>query len=162
MHYHQILMGGNINILSAKVWSLSSTRRGVLCLETAAPSNGGMPQGRASNTWEHMTTQAPPLPPQYSFFTPPPASPRPPPFPALLQFVNSYASLFYIAFIEPFTTGCPYDSCLDNLCQSLAIIFCTRLVIANTAEVYLPRFMMKRKLAKVRIYSVRRIKRSRT
>lgn len=68
----------------------------------------------------------------------------------LLQFVNSYASLFYIAFVQPFTSGCSYDSCLDSLCESLAIIFCTRLVIANTVEIYLPRFLMKRKLEKVR------------
>ncbi|CAN0416237.1 unnamed protein product [Pylaiella littoralis] len=64
---------------------------------------------------------------------------------AIFQFVNSYASLFYIAFVQPFTTECTYASCLDNLCQSLAIIFCTRLLIANTMEIYLPRFQMRRK-----------------
>lgn len=70
---------------------------------------------------------------------------------AIFQFVNSYASLFYIAFIQPFTwSGCPYSSCLDSLCQSLAIIFCTRLVIANTVEIYLPRFKMKQKMKEER------------
>lgn len=87
-----------------------------------------------------------------SYRTPSPrcSSPHPPrPLPGRLQFVNSYASLFYIAFVQPFTTGCSYDSCLNSLCESLAIIFCTRLIIANTLEVYLPRFLMKRKMAKV-------------
>ena len=69
---------------------------------------------------------------------------------AVSQFVNSYVSLFYIAFVEPFTTGCSYDSCLDSLCQSLGIIFCTRLFIANTIEVYLPRHRMRTKAKKVR------------
>ncbi|CAM9486276.1 unnamed protein product [Ascophyllum nodosum] len=69
---------------------------------------------------------------------------------AIFQFVNSYVSLFYIAFVEPFTTGCSYDSCLDSLCQSLGIIFCTRLFIANTIEVYLPRYRMRTKAKKER------------
>ncbi|CAN0389111.1 unnamed protein product, partial [Laminaria digitata] len=70
---------------------------------------------------------------------------------AVFQFVNSYASLFYIAFIQPFTTsGCTYSSCLDSLCQSLAIIFCTRLIIANTMEILLPRYRMKKKMEEVR------------
>ena len=65
--------------------------------------------------------------------------------------MNSYASLFYIAFIQPFTaSGCTYSSCLDSLCQSLAIIFCTRLVIANTVEIFLPRYKMKMKMKAVR------------
>ncbi|CAM9404304.1 unnamed protein product [Ectocarpus sp. 13 AM-2016] len=67
---------------------------------------------------------------------------------AVFQFVNSYASLFYIAFVQPFTTGCSYESCLDSLCQSLAIIFCTRLAIANTVEIYLPRYLMMKKKKK--------------
>eukprot|EP00904_Undaria_pinnatifida_P001081 jgi/Undpi1/10974/HiC_scaffold_30.g13275.m1 len=70
---------------------------------------------------------------------------------AVFQFVNSYASLFYIAFVQPYTTtGCTYESCLDDLCQSLAIIFCTRLVIANTLEIFLPRYKMRQKMKEVR------------
>ncbi|CAM9478818.1 unnamed protein product [Ascophyllum nodosum] len=70
---------------------------------------------------------------------------------AVFQFVNAYASLYYIAFVQPFITGCTYSSCLNSLCQSLAIIFCTRLLISNTLEVYLPRFYMLWKMKKEKV-----------
>lgn len=96
-----------------------------------------------------LDSTSPPLAePIYPPFPPPP---RPPHVYCLggLQFFNSYVSLFYIAFVEPFTTSCTYDSCLNSLCQSLGIIFCVRLLVANTIEVYLPRLKMRYKAKKV-------------
>ncbi|CAM9186922.1 unnamed protein product [Ascophyllum nodosum] len=69
---------------------------------------------------------------------------------ANFQFVNSYASLYYMAFVQPFVTECTYTWCLDSLCQSLAIIFCTRLLIVKTFEIYLPRFYRRKKMREVR------------
>ncbi|CAM9522050.1 unnamed protein product, partial [Discosporangium mesarthrocarpum] len=54
----------------------------------------------------------------------------------LFQFVNSYASLYYMAFIESMTrAGCIDKGCMFDLMQSMAIIFTTRLVVANAAEI---------------------------
>ncbi|CAM9682989.1 unnamed protein product, partial [Phaeothamnion confervicola] len=62
----------------------------------------------------------------------------------LFQFVNSYASLFYVAFIQEYVDpdGCT-DGCMFYLCESLGIIFCTRLLSANLVEIYLPRWNAK-------------------
>ncbi|CAM9168269.1 unnamed protein product [Sphacelaria rigidula] len=56
----------------------------------------------------------------------------------MFQFVNSYASLVYIAFIkEPLGHGCPV-SCMDELSTNLGTVFLTRLVVGNIAEVAIP------------------------
>lgn len=43
----------------------------------------------------------------------------------LFQFVNSYTSLFYIAFIKTYFEGCVQDNCIDELASQLASIFIT-------------------------------------
>lgn len=63
------------------------------------------------------------------------------------QFVNSYASLYYIAFIKNSTEGCDYSSCMDELCNALGIIFVTRLLTGNLSETlgpYIKGYLRKR------------------
>lgn len=62
------------------------------------------------------------------------------------QFINSYSSFFYLAFIAseiPDDNGvgrgsCGASSCMVPLSINLAIIFGTRLVVTNTMEILLP------------------------
>lgn len=58
----------------------------------------------------------------------------------LFQFVNSFASLFYIAFIKPFIQDIDpcNGSCMMELQQTLATIFLTRLAIGNLTELGIP------------------------
>lgn len=58
----------------------------------------------------------------------------------LFQFVNSYAALFYIAFVKPFIPlidPC-LGSCMKELQASLGTIFLTRLVLGNLLELGRP------------------------
>jgi hypothetical protein len=65
------------------------------------------------------------------------------------QFINSYASFFFLAFIaqnlEPaagtaddFTGQCGYKNCMQPLSINLAIIFGTRLFVKNIMDIVLP------------------------
>jgi hypothetical protein len=56
----------------------------------------------------------------------------------MFQFVNSYASFFYIAFIAESLGDCPESGCMSTLAINLAIIFGTRLVVGNIMELVLP------------------------
>jgi Calcium-activated chloride channel len=56
----------------------------------------------------------------------------------LFKFVNSYSSLFYIAFIKEHDTGCVNDDCLMELAQQLGTIFITAMVVNNSMEVLMP------------------------
>ena len=57
----------------------------------------------------------------------------------VFQFVNSYASLFYIAYFKPFLTEDPcVGSCMQELQSNLGTIFLTRLAIGNLTEVGIP------------------------
>lgn len=57
----------------------------------------------------------------------------------VFQFVNSYASLFYIAFFKPFLAEDPcIGSCMQELQANLGTIFLTRLAIGNLTEVGVP------------------------
>ncbi|XP_062571901.1 anoctamin-8-like isoform X2 [Saccostrea cucullata] len=58
----------------------------------------------------------------------------------LFQFVNSFLSLFYIAF---------YLRDMDRLCDQLAAILITRQIIGNLKEAFLPYLQWKAKLYKV-------------
>lgn len=58
------------------------------------------------------------------------------------QFVNSYASFFYIAFLKNIAGDpCENDSCMSELSMALAIIFGTRLFVGNLQEVGIPYVM---------------------
>ena len=59
------------------------------------------------------------------------------------QFVNSFASLYYIAFIQYyiFNMPCETGSCIGDLCENVGIIFVTNLVVQNMTSIYLPKVM---------------------
>ncbi|KAG5190771.1 calcium-activated chloride channel-domain-containing protein [Tribonema minus] len=54
----------------------------------------------------------------------------------MFQFVNSYASLVWIAFIKP-RDKC-VDTCMNELATNLGAIFLTRLAVGNLTQVLLP------------------------
>ena len=57
------------------------------------------------------------------------------------QFVNSFASLFYIAFVKPFIPtldACLGGNCMSELQATLGTIFLTRLAIGNLTELGIP------------------------
>lgn len=56
----------------------------------------------------------------------------------VFQFVNSYASLIYIAFIKGYTQDICEGGCMDELATSLGTIFLTRLAVGNLTEVGVP------------------------
>lgn len=60
----------------------------------------------------------------------------------LFQFVNSYTSLFYIAFVKRDVEGCEDDNCIDELTLQLATIFITNLLL-NFVEILTPMLMTK-------------------
>ncbi len=65
----------------------------------------------------------------------------------MFQFVNSYASLIYIAFIKKYVPGetlCP-NSCMDELSTNLGTIFLLRLTLGNIMEVGIPLAKLRRK-----------------
>eukprot|EP01031_Cornospumella_fuschlensis_P027354 gene27354-33040_t len=67
----------------------------------------------------------------------------------IFQFVNSYASFFYLAFIAQFVGDCPSDGCMSTLTINLAIIFFTRLVTGNALEILIPYLSYKFKYLKL-------------
>lgn len=57
------------------------------------------------------------------------------------QFVNSFASLFYIAFVKPFIyeiDACGTAGCMGDLQTTLSTIFITRLLMGNLTELGIP------------------------
>mmetsp|Transcript_20824 Transcript_20824/g.53741 ORF Transcript_20824/g.53741 Transcript_20824/m.53741 type:complete len:693 (-) Transcript_20824:468-2546(-) len=75
----------------------------------------------------------------------------------LFQFVNSYVTLFYIAFFRPFikidhmggffqAQGCQPEECMTDLFIQLLSIFGTQLLLGNFKEVVLPYIMARIKM----------------
>ena len=66
----------------------------------------------------------------------------------VFQFVNSYASLFYVAFVKPFIPE--YDACLGDcmmeLSTTLGTIFLMSLTVGNITKVVLPALTSRMKL----------------
>ncbi|OMJ92465.1 hypothetical protein SteCoe_4807 [Stentor coeruleus] len=60
----------------------------------------------------------------------------------LFQFVNSYISLFYIAFVKRHLEGCNDDNCIDELTLQIATIFITNMLL-NFVEIFVPMIMTK-------------------
>jgi hypothetical protein len=56
----------------------------------------------------------------------------------MFQFVNSYASLVYIAFVKPLRQESCIRSCMSELSTNLGTIFLTRLAMGNVVEVVVP------------------------
>lgn len=59
----------------------------------------------------------------------------------LFQFVNSYASFFFLAFVAENLGDCDKSNCMENLGINLAIIFSTRLLTSNLFKLVVPYFM---------------------
>ena len=66
----------------------------------------------------------------------------------LFQFVNSYASFFFLAFVAKSINECPDGGCMSILGTNLAIIFGTRIVSGNISELLVPYVMYKLKMRK--------------
>ena len=57
----------------------------------------------------------------------------------MFQFVNSFASFFFLAFVAKYIEGgCADGDCMKALSLNLAIIFGTRLVVGNLTEMLIP------------------------
>lgn len=57
----------------------------------------------------------------------------------LFQFVNSYASFFYLAFVAKYLEGgCGVSDCMESLAVNLGIIYGSRLITGNLLELLLP------------------------
>merc|ERR1711988_1544906 len=57
----------------------------------------------------------------------------------MFTFVNSYAALYFIAFIEGWTSlGCEKGDCMNYLAYSMMILFITNLVVGNATEILIP------------------------
>ena len=59
----------------------------------------------------------------------------------MFQFVNSYISLFYIAFMKFYVEGACAGTCMAELSTALGTIFLTRLAVGNITEVFVFAFI---------------------
>lgn len=64
----------------------------------------------------------------------------------VFQFINSYASFFYLAFIAESFGECPEVGCMSSLAINVAIIFGSRLVTAFISKVIVPFFTYRYRL----------------
>ena len=67
----------------------------------------------------------------------------------LFQFVNSYASFFYLAFVADLLGDCPAGDCMPVLAINLAIIYGTRTFLGILLGVVIPYFYSYQMLLKV-------------
>ena len=56
----------------------------------------------------------------------------------LFQFVNSYASFFYLAFVAPLIGQCPADGCMPTITINLAIVYGTKIATSFLLEILMP------------------------
>lgn len=66
----------------------------------------------------------------------------------LFQFVNSYASFFFLAFVAEHFGDCPESGCMSVLAINLAIIFGSRLATGNLMELLIPYLSYQYKYSK--------------
>ena len=66
----------------------------------------------------------------------------------VFQFVNSYASFFYVAFISEYVGECAHSECMQALATNLGIIFGSQLVVGNLTELLIPYLSYQYKLKK--------------
>ena len=58
----------------------------------------------------------------------------------MFQFVNSYASFFFLAFVAKYLPGGCGGDCMETLAINLGIIYGSRLVVGNIMELVIPYF----------------------
>ena len=70
----------------------------------------------------------------------------------VFQFVNSFGSLFYVAFVKPFyaVDVCNPATCFTELQNSLGALFMSRLFLANFIKLVVPSLEMRHKLKEAR------------
>lgn len=57
----------------------------------------------------------------------------------MFTFVNSYAALYFMAFIQGYTElGCDKGNCMDDLAYTMVILFCTNLFVGTALEIVVP------------------------
>lgn len=56
----------------------------------------------------------------------------------IFQFVNSYASFYYVAFAARYAGDCTPDLCLRSLAINLATLYISQVFVGNTLELLLP------------------------
>jgi len=56
----------------------------------------------------------------------------------LFKFINSYNSLFYIAFFKRYETACPDGTCMEELRIQLGILFGVAIFVSNAIEIGVP------------------------
>jgi len=69
----------------------------------------------------------------------------------MFKAINSYASLFYIAFVKMHDSGCKNDDCLGELQMQLGVIFLTQIIVNNAIELagpWVTKKLAQRKMAK--------------
>lgn len=67
----------------------------------------------------------------------------------MFQFVNSYASFFYLAFVAQLAGDCPDTGCMPALAYNLGIIFGTRLISGNLiSQILVPFISFRMRIAK--------------
>lgn len=72
----------------------------------------------------------------------------------LFQFVNSFISFFYTAFLQPFQPDinpCIDNSCMNNLQVMLGTIFISRLGVSNLMELLVPLLDSRYKTSQIRM-----------
>ena len=63
----------------------------------------------------------------------------------LFQFVNSYASFYYVAFAARYAGDCEPKACLTSLAINLATLYISQVIVGNTLELLIPYLMYKYK-----------------
>ena len=69
----------------------------------------------------------------------------------IFKFVNSYTSLFYLAYADTSGESCGRGGCMDYLSIQLAIIFVISIIL-NVIEILAPWILMKRKVIQEQIH----------
>jgi len=58
----------------------------------------------------------------------------------MFTFVNSYAALYFMAFVQGYTSlGCEKGSCMNDLAYTMVVLFMTNLIVGNATEILVPK-----------------------
>lgn len=63
----------------------------------------------------------------------------------LFQFVNSYASFYYVAFAARYAGDCEAAVCLQSLAINLATLYITQVLVGNVISLLVPYLTLKYK-----------------
>ena len=63
----------------------------------------------------------------------------------LFQFVNSYASFYYVAFAARYAGDCEPRACVTALATNLATLYISQVLVGNVLELLIPYLTFKYK-----------------